>query len=507
MVLLGDTATRLQVWDAIRSLDYLASHPLVDPKRLASTGQSGGGTLTMFLACADERLAAAAVAGGNTENFACAGFHPPGSTDDAEQNFLHSAPLGFDRWDLLYPLAPKPLLISVSDKDFFGTYSPSYISSGWEEFRKLRRIYRILGRSEQLAWTSTPLPHGLSYDTRLKIYNWLNRWLKGQTQPLEQEPPASPEPERTLWVSDSGSIVTSFGSLTPFELNRRNLSARRPRRPSAEGLTRLLALERPGPACGLRILARVPGNGLQIEAVETPSATPVWLPAWLFLPDSEDRSKPVLLLLDPAGRNARWREGELCQQLAAGGWPVCAADLRGIGDLAPEFSGGAAHYARSHNEEEHYAWASLILGRPLVGQRVTDILALVTGLAAHRALTGRPIHVAARGPLTIPALFAAALEARIAHLYLAGGLVSFRNLVETENYTHPFGNFLFGVLRELDLPELATMIAPRQVRLAGTVNAAGRRLEEAEVRGVWGQENVRIEREASWDARGLTAHG
>src|ERR1044071_5211673 len=44
MLLKGITPARRQAWDAIRSLDYLAADPLVDPKRLASAGQSGGGT-------------------------------------------------------------------------------------------------------------------------------------------------------------------------------------------------------------------------------------------------------------------------------------------------------------------------------------------------------------------------------------------------------------------------------------------------------------------------------
>ena len=66
MILKGITSTRLQTWDSMRSLDYLASHPLVDPQRLASTGQSGGGTTTMLLAAVDDRLAAAAPCCGNT---------------------------------------------------------------------------------------------------------------------------------------------------------------------------------------------------------------------------------------------------------------------------------------------------------------------------------------------------------------------------------------------------------------------------------------------------------
>jgi dienelactone hydrolase len=142
MILKGITSTRLQTWDSMRSLDYLASHPLVDPRRLASTGQSGGGTTTMQLAAVDDRLAAAAPCCGNTENVACANFIPPGSTDDAEQDFIASGPVGFDRWDLLYPLAPKPLLVLVSDRASSGP-SPN-LSQRHQEPQASRRL-RTLG--------------------------------------------------------------------------------------------------------------------------------------------------------------------------------------------------------------------------------------------------------------------------------------------------------------------------------------------------------------------------
>src|SRR5258708_5416596 len=173
---------------------------MVDPRRLASTGQSGGATLTMLLAAVDDRLAAAAVSMGNTENFACANFNPPGATDDAEQDLLGSGPLGFDRWDLLYPLAPKPLLVMVSGRDFFGTYSPRYIANGWEEYQKLGGVYALLGHKDHLDWADSPLPHKLAYYLRLRTYQWFDRWLKGSEKPVEREPEVSPEPERSLWV-------------------------------------------------------------------------------------------------------------------------------------------------------------------------------------------------------------------------------------------------------------------------------------------------------------------
>lgn len=501
MLLVGDSATRMQTWDAVRSLDVLASHPLVDPKRIGATGQSGGATTTMFISAVDDRIAAAAVCSGNTENFACANFNAPGSSDDAEQDFPGSGPLGFDRWDCLYPLAPKPLLVSVSDKDFFGTYSPRYISNGWEEFQKLRKVYGVLGKEDQIAWGGTPLPHALSYDTRLQVYSWFARWLKGETGRIEAEPPTVVEADSTLWVSASGSVVrSSSGGGTPFSLTR----AAMPKTQTPEALKTLLGVEMPLQDLFARVLKRVPSDGCQIEALDIQSATQVWLPAWLIRPTTVP-VKSVLVLLDPAGRNYdhRWQQGGLYQTLATNGHIVCVPDLRGVGDLAPELERGAALYGEDHKSDESWAWGSLILGKPLLGQRVTDILAVLAALRHHDGVAGLPLVVAARGESTVPMQFAAALDSNFATLYLSGGLLSYRNIVETEDYTHPFANFVPGILHHTDLTELP---GPKRVVLGGVVDSAGNAVPVEFVRTAYSKAaNVEVVAEARWDVATLAA--
>ncbi len=498
LLLLGDSSSRYQVWDAVRSLDYLASHDLVDRTRLASTGQSGGGTLTMLLACVDDRLSAAAVSSGNTEDFACANFNPSGSTDDAEQDFIGSGLVGFDRWDLLYPIAPKPLLVQVSAHDFFGTYSPRYLDDGREQYARLSNVYAVLGHPENLGWRSTPLTHGLTYSLRLGIYNWFERSLMKSERVIAEEPPVAPELDAALWVGATGNVARDFASLRPFDLIRQRASAIR-HDASALDSSRALPVVSAQRDLKLRTLATVPMNGAQVSAGEVNTEAEVWIPAWIFTPAKLDPQRSPLLVLDDHGRNAHAHEDGVYHRLARNGRLICAADVRGIGDTRPEVGRGNPDYTIPHDAEEEFAWASLILGNPLLSQRITDILALVLAVKNTYMTGGAPLALAARGRLTVPALFAFAATQEIGSLYLAGALVSFESVLETEVYRQPLANFAWDLFRFTDLPLLAAQAAPRPIHLAGAVDAANNPMSLAELRRIYSSANMRFSSEPAWD--------
>lgn len=441
LLLAGLTSTHIQTFDAMRSLDYLAQHPLADPKRLATTGNSGGGTLSMFLAAVDSRLACVSAACPNTENLASDGFNSPGPADDAEQNILDSGPNGFDRWDTLYPLAPKPLQVIVSAKDFFGTYSPQYISNGRTEFARLQRMYKLLGREQDLEWFESPIPHGLSYNVRMEIYRWFRLHLQGIREPLAQEPAVQAEKDETLYASPTGNVIRDMQCITPRQIAA---AAAKPVRANGD----LKGALRLGPLTGAPVVRKgeADSRAARIEAVEIESEKQVFLPAWVFHPKGSGAS-PTLIVLDPRGRNAAWNEESLYQALAAQGITVWAPDVRGIGDLQPEFPRSAAGNARSQQGEEAYAWSALVLGRPLLGQRVTDLLAVAAAIPGRKRL-------AARGSATVIARFAAALDPSIEHVYIEGGPASYRSLLEVDD-AGPTANLLFRGLYATDLEDLA----------------------------------------------------
>ena len=151
MLLKGITSTRLQTWDAVRSLDYLASHSLVQTAGLDRT--IGRRHEHDAVAAVDDRLRGGGGFLWHHRKCRC-NFNPPGSTRRRRTKSGRFRAGWFDRWDLLYPIAPNPLLVMVSQRRLLRTYSPNYLTSGNEEFQKLQNVYRGLGhrRPHRVVW-------------------------------------------------------------------------------------------------------------------------------------------------------------------------------------------------------------------------------------------------------------------------------------------------------------------------------------------------------------------
>ena len=481
LVLLGANFGLFRAWDGIRGIDYLLTRPEVDPERIGCCGQSGGGTLTQFLAALDERVRAAVVSEGNTENLAHAEVEPPGSADDAEQNIVPALARGIDRADLLYAFAPRPLLVLVTLHDAGHTYSPEYVASGLDLMDEYHRAYALLGGADRIALQATTGPHGYAYEMRRATYAWFNKWLDVKAD--DGETSQSVEADETLFVTPTGFVCTSFGGETALSLTREMAAVVKTPAPPADVRSRIRAVlgvdAQPGGPSKGRVLAVVRKPAYRAEQFEIESDREIRVPGWLLTPDAAGASTPTVLYV---GEGAAWNsvaEDALAERLcAAGRCRVAVIDVRGRGDCSIAFpQRGRFYFANRITNEAYLTWFTLMLGRPLLGGQVYDTLRALEYLRSRQDIRG-DLSLVGDGAHGVIALYAAALDGRTG-VALRQTVTDYRSLAVAERYTQPFGIYAYGVLREFDLPDVASAVAPRPVLLLDPVNAVGEPAAEA----------------------------
>jgi dienelactone hydrolase len=153
------------VWDMGRALDVLSEHPLVDPARIGMVGLSYGGTVTLFTAAYDDRVAASVVSGY---------FSSWAESHKMPWNMCGSqvayGMLGrLEHEDLGALIAPRPLLVET------GTEDPLFpLPAATEAVRRTRLVYaaaRVDERLEHDVFDGEHQWHGVA------ALPFLHRWL------------------------------------------------------------------------------------------------------------------------------------------------------------------------------------------------------------------------------------------------------------------------------------------------------------------------------------------
>ena len=162
----GITWPGVILWDDLRTLDYLAGRPEVDPKRLGCVGLSVGGYRSFLLAALDQRIKAAVDVGWMT-SFA----------SNIRRHVLNTVGLTFhipglfrylDLPDLAALIAPRSILVINGSRD--GLFPGDGVEKA---FRKIEACFQKAGVPERQRCRMYDAPHQFNRAMQAEAWEWL----------------------------------------------------------------------------------------------------------------------------------------------------------------------------------------------------------------------------------------------------------------------------------------------------------------------------------------------
>ncbi len=379
------SAMGLQTWNSIRALDFVLSLPEVDEKRIGVTGASGGGTQTFILCGIDDRPAVAfpAVMVSTGMQGGCVCENSSYLRQDA------------GNIDLAGLFAPKPLGMTGA-KD----WTVAIETKGLPE---LKALYKLYGAEENVMARCFPeFGHNYNQVSREVMYGWMNRHLKlGQKEPIVEKP-FKPVPPKELSV---------FNQEHP--LPKDALDVQRLRATMTAASDEQISALKPKDEASLKEYRRVIGTALRVMASGgLPASSEVEetrageketrgkvttrrfflgrkghgeaVPALGVMPDGFDGT--VVVWVHPRGKASLYRDGKLTAEASAildKKAAILAVDVFGTGELALE---------KPMAVDKKYAGYTFGYNKPLVAQRVHDILTAVAHAKSHEKT--KKVHLA-----------------------------------------------------------------------------------------------------------------
>jgi len=449
----GYSPVAVEVWAAMRAADYLQSRPDVDPELLGITGNSGGGTVSWFTGAADPRFRVV-VPSCQTGNLY---QHVRDRTVDGHCDCTYWVnTYGWDFTDVAALIAPRPLLVAAATEDvLFRPYA----------FRDLvgrvRALYLGYDAGERIGLVEAVTPHGYSPATRLAIFNWFERHLKGSSRVVTDDIIEEEERDEDLAVYPSGKPpgddrLKEIDALLiplpkPFEArDRAGWTAHQGR--ALEQLRAFTFREIPRgdawPECPVFSRREGESKTHRFRTFEFKSEPGMPIRARVAFPIVDPAPRTLLVgAMQPDVRSPFCARGAGNEGVAAAAAGYACVEVRGTG-------GGSIGPGLEWTVRRAYP----IVGQSWYERKTLDLLAAVRVL---RAETGARIAVFGQGAEAAVAIYAALLDPAIDEIVLRDPVATHWN----------GGPEFLNVLRTGDLPHNLALAFPRPLTFVGKAPA------------------------------------
>jgi hypothetical protein len=372
----------LQMWNAIRAVDFVESLPGVNPERIGATGASGGATQTFLLQAIDDRIKFSAPV-----NMISAIMQGGGICENAPG-------LRFDTFNVEFAamMAPRPMIMVSATGDWTRN-TPA------EEFPAVRAIYELFGKADNVETVHLDAPHNYNLQNREAVYRFFGKIVLGENDPAKfKERNSHPEKPQNLLALHNRTLPSGAldydGLVAQWKKTAQSLvSGVADRAQLRELLAFALGAEWPArvihEAHGERMAWTRPGKGDRVAGF------------WL---QGEGRK---ILFVHPDGAEAARKSTELAA-LVRTGRPIFAIDA---------FQTGAAAAPRNRD-----AKMFLTFNRSDDANRVQDILTVLAWMGGTDGATPE-VELVGVGKAAIWCQFAAAVCPR--HVTLQADLGDF----------------------------------------------------------------------------------
>lgn len=440
----GYTPAGVECWNGIRGIDLLAARDDVDPERIGVTGISGGGATTLWIAAADDRVAAAAPVSGMAD---LRGYVTERCIDGhCDCMFL----VNTERWPwtrIAALVAPRPLLFVNSDTDpIFPMSANERVAAG------LERVWAIHGVGDRFDAQVSIGGHAYRSDIRAGVYRFMNTWLKEDPRPVT-------DGDIDVVIEAEGHVVHP---LPPERLRAFPTDADIPALARNGSIDRsFVPLGDPGmPGPGgfpawrerlLRLLAREAFHGASDRSADPPRVDRDAGGEWRVETEPGIVCTLVPPTIDAAGRAARHllvvrsHDDEVAPP-AEDGEAVWMLDPRGV---------GAGRWT-TRNPPNHVERSMALLGDTVAAGQLRDTLAAVAAIRAADVHERRPLRLAGRGKGALVAAYAAILAPSVEGVNL---------LAPPATHMADDAPAFLGILRVADVPHILGLLAPRDLVL------------------------------------------